>query len=137
MAAGLFLALEIGNTPVSAFQLNTESLGIKQVPSLNLAQVAGGLDDIIGNAIDDIEKIVDEGYRDGEVMLFPSEKDQDEDIEVELGPSQLVLYTPEMQPIIIDHSGDNETKETEMAEIIPVYEAGNELGASTQTVLLA
>ena len=137
MAAGLFLALGIGNKPVSAFQLNTESLGIKQVPSLNLAQVAGGLDDIIGNAIDDIEKIVDEGYRDGEVMLFPSEKDPDENIEVELGPSQLVLYTPDMQPIIIDHGGDNETKETEMAEIIQVDEDGNELGASTQTLTLA
>ena len=87
MAAGLLLALEIGNKPVSAFQLNTESLSIKQVPSLNLAQVAGGLDDIIGNAIYDIEKIVDEGYRDGEVMLFPSEKDPNENIEVELGPS--------------------------------------------------
>ena len=38
-----------------------------------------------------------------------------------------------MQPIIIDHGGDNEEKETEMAEIIQVDEDGNELELEVST----
>ena len=57
------------------------------MPSLSLAQVAGGLDDIIGNAIEDVEYIIEKGYQEGQVKSFPSEANPGEEINVELGPS--------------------------------------------------
>ena len=62
MAAGLLLALEIVNTPVNALKINLESLGMSQLPSLSLTQVANGLDDIIGNVIEDVDYIIEKGY---------------------------------------------------------------------------
>ena len=128
MAAGLFFVHEIGNKPVSAFQLNRESLGISQMPSLSLAQVGSSLDDIIGNAIEDIDYIIERGYQGGEVIAVPSEANPNEEILVELDEKQLVMFTPEMQPIIYDHNGSlTPDKETQEAEIILVDEYGNEL----------
>ena len=137
MAAGLLLALEIGNTPVNALKINLESLGMSQLPSLSLTQVAGGLDDIIGNVIEDVDYIIEKGYLEGQVKSFPSEADPDEEVNVELGPSQLVMYTPDQQPIIIDHSGQQETKETQEAQITIVDDFGNELPKVTELLTLA
>ena len=47
----------------------------------------------------------------------------------------MVLYTPEMRPVILDHSGELEMKDTEEATITPVDEDGNEIVESSEVVL--